>query len=345
MKKILLLLSLFLVSPSLSQTIDPPTCSISGSSISCPNGLLTPGSGSVTSVSVTTQNGVSATVTNPTTTPALAFSLGAISPSTVAISGATLGLNASAAGGMYASISGSGSSPGFYTYLTGDTVARVRIGMDSANIPSLAFGAGGASTRDTFLYRSGVGALVAGTTTTLSDASLTLGSLLSAGQISGSSFVPTSSTIPTNGVYLAAANTLGFATNSTNNWRMTSNFTSFASSSGPILLGQAASSTAPTFAPTKIATTTGIGSQAAGNISLIAEGLEVTRILSGSTVQISGQSVMRGYTVGTLPTGITGGRVYITDQLTACAAIGVAPTGGGVITCPVFFNGSAWVSG
>lgn len=45
------------------------------------------GSGSVTSVSVTTQNGVSATVTNPTTTPALAFALGAITPTSVVASG------------------------------------------------------------------------------------------------------------------------------------------------------------------------------------------------------------------------------------------------------------------
>lgn len=50
------------------------------------------GPGTVTSVSVTTQNGVSASVTNPTTTPALAFTLGAITPSSVngvAISGSS----------------------------------------------------------------------------------------------------------------------------------------------------------------------------------------------------------------------------------------------------------------
>lgn len=45
------------------------------------------GSGTVTSVSVTTQNGVSATVTNPTTTPALAFTLGAITPSSIVDAG------------------------------------------------------------------------------------------------------------------------------------------------------------------------------------------------------------------------------------------------------------------
>jgi hypothetical protein len=49
------------------------------------------GTGTVTSVSVTTQNGVSATVANPTTTPALAFTLGAITPTTVQLSGSVSG--------------------------------------------------------------------------------------------------------------------------------------------------------------------------------------------------------------------------------------------------------------
>jgi hypothetical protein len=41
------------------------------------------GSGTVTSISVTTASGVSGTVTSPTTTPAISFSLGDISPSSV----------------------------------------------------------------------------------------------------------------------------------------------------------------------------------------------------------------------------------------------------------------------
>ncbi len=53
------------------------------------------GSGTVTSVSVTTQNGVSAIVTNPTTTPALAFTLGNITPTSVAASGTVIGSNLS----------------------------------------------------------------------------------------------------------------------------------------------------------------------------------------------------------------------------------------------------------
>jgi hypothetical protein len=51
--------------------------------------------GTVTSVSVTTANGVSGTVTNPTTTPAISLALGAITPSSVAASGNVTGSNLS----------------------------------------------------------------------------------------------------------------------------------------------------------------------------------------------------------------------------------------------------------
>lgn len=53
------------------------------------------GTGTVTNVSVTTANGVSAVVTNPTTTPDLTFTLGAITPSSVAAVGTVTGSNLS----------------------------------------------------------------------------------------------------------------------------------------------------------------------------------------------------------------------------------------------------------
>ena len=53
-----------------------------------------------------------------------------------------------------------------------------------------------------------------------------------------------------------------------------------------------------------------------------------------------------GYTVATLPAVAGAGeRAYVTDQLTTCAITGAALTGGGVLTCPVFYNGAAWVGG
>lgn len=53
------------------------------------------GSGTVTTVSVTTANGVSGTVANATTTPAISLALGAITPSSVAASGTVTGSNLS----------------------------------------------------------------------------------------------------------------------------------------------------------------------------------------------------------------------------------------------------------
>lgn len=48
-----------------------------------------------------------------------------------------------------------------------------------------------------------------------------------------------------------------------------------------------------------------------------------------------------GYTVSTLPAGVTGLQAYVTDAVT-CAFMG-ALTGGGTTTCPAFYNGAAWV--
>lgn len=54
----------------------------------------------------------------------------------------------------------------------------------------------------------------------------------------------------------------------------------------------------------------------------------------------------KGFTVATLPTAGTAGRIaYVTDQLTTCAAAGATLVGGGAIVCPVFDNGVAWVGG
>ena len=48
------------------------------------------------------------------------------------------------------------------------------------------------------------------------------------------------------------------------------------------------------------------------------------------------------YTVATLPTGTQGDRAYVTDATTP-TYLGTL-TGGGAVKCPVFYNGSAWVS-
>lgn len=75
---------------------------ISGGQLACPTCAIIGSVGTVTSVSVVTANGVSATVANPTTTPALTFTLGAITPSSVAI-GAGSAITSSGPGGALGS--------------------------------------------------------------------------------------------------------------------------------------------------------------------------------------------------------------------------------------------------
>lgn len=65
-------------------------------------------------------------------------------------------------------------------------------------------------------------------------------------------------------------------------------------------------------------------------------GLGVAKRLRAAVVSTT------GYTVATLPAGTVGDCAYVTDAL-APTYLG-ALVGGGAITCPVFYNGAAWVS-
>lgn len=76
-----------------------------------------------------------------------------------------------------------------------------------------------------------------------------------------------------------------------------------------------------------------------------------TALINASTITLNGPTVfndlavMKNYTVSTLPAGTKYGRAFVSDQLTTCPGVGIAPTGGGSVACPVFYNGSAWVGG
>lgn len=53
---------------------------------------------------------------------------------------------------------------------------------------------------------------------------------------------------------------------------------------------------------------------------------------------------LKGYTIGTLPAaGVPGRLAYVTDQLTACPALGATFTPGGNVVCSAFDNGTEWV--
>lgn len=88
----------------------------------------------VTSVTVTTANGISASVANQGTTPALTFTLGAITPSSVAASGAVSGSTLSGAGSGITSLNASNLSSG--------TVAPARLGSGTTDATTTLYGDG-----------------------------------------------------------------------------------------------------------------------------------------------------------------------------------------------------------
>jgi len=66
-------------------------------------------------------------------------------------------------------------------------------------------------------------------------------------------------------------------------------------------------------------------------------------LVSGTSfVATSGTIRLKNYTVATLPAGVQGDTAYVTDA-TAPTYLGTL-TGGGSVVCPVFYNGTAWVS-
>ena len=111
-----------------------------------PNNYTSNG-GTVTSVSVTTANGVSGTVTNPTTTPAISLALGAITPSSVAASGAVTGSNLSGSNTgdqtitLTGNVTGSGTGS-FAATIANDSVTYAKIQNVSGASLLLGRGAG-----------------------------------------------------------------------------------------------------------------------------------------------------------------------------------------------------------
>lgn len=106
------------------------------------------GSGTVTTVSVTTANGVSGVVANPTTTPAITVTLGAITPSSVAASGTVTGSNLSGTNTgdqtitLTGNVTGSGTGS-FVTTIANSAVTLAKIANASANSKLLGSGSSG----------------------------------------------------------------------------------------------------------------------------------------------------------------------------------------------------------
>ena len=60
-------------------------------------------------------------------------------------------------------------------------------------------------------------------------------------------------------------------------------------------------------------------------------------------LDVAGTIKTLGYTVATLPTGVTGARAYVTNAL--APTYGVTVVAGGAVTIPVFYNGTNWIVG
>lgn len=119
----------------------------------------------------------------------------------------------------------------------------------------------------------------------------------------------------------------------------------FGASSGGIYLGTSSNSSPIVFytASTNLANKRG---QIGGTSGGWCIGNCTTDSGAGTLVSTGPVTISSGYTVSTLPASPgTGARAYVTDQLTTCAGVGVALTGGGSAVCPTFYNGAAWVGG
>lgn len=159
-------------------------------------------------------------------------------------------------------------------------------------------------------------------------------------QLSVGSVTVTGSTAPTNGIALFNTNVLGFYTGSA--VRATVNasgqFVMSGGAGGAIL--PTTSGTAPSLVPRFSDTTTGVGSQASGNMSFIAGGAEISRVTANGTVTI--QQTL----VSALPAAATAGagtRRFVTDGLAPTFAAAV--TGGGAVFTPVYSDGTIWRCG
>ena len=90
-----------------------------------------------------------------------------------------------------------------------------------------------------------------------------------------------------------------------------------------------------------------IATPAAGSTGTTARTAATRLTVSSANITAAVPVALPVYTVATLPstaaTGmVTGATAYVTDA-TAPTYLGTL-TGGGAVVCPVFYNGTAWVS-
>lgn len=314
------------------------------------------GTGTVTSVSVATAQGFAGTVANPTTTPAITISTtvtGLLQGNGTSVVAATLGTGVLTALGVNV-----GSAGAFITYngdagtpsaLVGTNITGTAAGLTAgsvttnANLTGPITSTGNATaiasqtgTGSTFVMSAAptiTGAMAASGSLAIAGAAIGAdvlawtGTATGSGQLNAASFVPTSATVPTNGMYLSSANTVAFSSNSA--IRFFINGTALAGNNGSSgqIVNLAASATIPTLIPNRGDTTTGIGAQASGNISLIVGAAEQARIVSTGITIISGKNLLLG---NAATTGLTPGVLSATTN----ATIVISDSGGQAYRIP-----------
>lgn len=160
------------------------------------------------------------------------------------------------------------------------------------------------------------------------------------GPITTASLNVTSTTIPVLGVYTSGSNTGALSTQSTKRFSWTSTLFGANSTSGGGIENTTSSATVPTILPLSGTTTAGLGGAASAPALIVGSLSILTAAATAVTVTVP--IVRKGYTVGTLPTGVTGAFAYVTDAVT-CTFLATL-TGGGSAFCPVGYNGTAWVA-
>ena len=148
----------------------------------------------VTAVTIATANGVSATVANQGTTPALTLTLGAITPSSVNTSGSVTASAFVGGSGSFTTISTSGLA----------TLAGINATADSDFTTLTTSGLA------TFSSASVGGNLTVGGSTTVG------------GTVTAPVFIPTSTTVPTAGIYAASTGGVAIATSTLERFEITS---------------------------------------------------------------------------------------------------------------------------
>ena len=224
---------------------------------------------------------------------------------------------------------GGSQTGGYLTFTTNNGTERMKIANDGAITMSGSLAVTGASTLSggasiasslTLSYGVGYGIPYLNSNKgVITDSALTFDgtNFATTGNATAKAFIPSGTTAPTNGLYLPATNSLGFATNSTS--RLTIN------STGVV-----------TISATTASTTTGTGALVVAGGVGVAGALYVGGAINGASLTLSGAFSSAALTTQSLTVNGTTSTQYLiatnTDDATSTAGTGALQIAGGIRT-------------